>query len=374
MTHEVFISYSSKNQHAAHAVCHILEQNRVRCWIAPRNITAGYSYGDLIEEAIRSCTIFVIIFSEPASESQWVSGELNLAFSEQKYIIPFRIDETPLKGANRLILNQTHWIDAYPDYEKKFKELTESVFQILGRKRNDILDFSECIPIRMINIEGGSFMMGGSIEQGKDKDDCEKPVHEVKLDNVAISEAPITVAQYREFCAITGRSFPKEPNWGWHDNHPIVNVSWYDAKDFAEWKGCRLPTEAEWEFAARGGNLSKHYKYSGGNIIDEVAWYEGNTNKEGTRPVRTKKANELGLYDMSGNVYEWCADWKDDYKDEIQKNPKGPEFGFIKVGRGGSWHSPSKNLRVSNRDDDPPEFYSHNVGFRIASSISNEEK
>ena len=162
---------------------------------------------------------------------------------------------------------------------------------------------------------------------------------------------------------------PPEPNWGWIENHPIVNVSWFDAYEFAKWKGMRLPTESEWEFAARGGIHTRHCKYSGGNMIDEVAWYEGNTDKRGTMPVMMKKPNELGLYDMSGNVYEWCNDWSDDYPEEPQTDPQGPSEGIIKAGRGGSWHSASKNLRVSNRDNDPPEFICHNVGFRLASDV-----
>ena len=187
-----------------------------------------------------------------------------------------------------------------------------------------------------------------------------------------ISEAPITVAQYREYCEATGAKMPVAPSWGWIDNHPIVNVSWYDADSFAKWKGCRLPTEAEWEFAARGGNLSKHYKYSGGNTPDEIGWFADNTGQSGTRPVRAKKPNELGLYDMSGNVYEWCNDWKYEFTSEEQVNPTGPEEGIIKASKGGSWHSSTRSLRVSNRDDDPPEFYSHNVGFRIARNTNEK--
>lgn len=367
MTHDVFISYSSKNKNAALAVCHILEQNKVKCWMAPRDIPGGFSYGDLIDDAISRSKVFIVIFSESSSVSQWCQAELNIAFTEQKHIIPFRIDDAPLKGSNRLILNQAHWIDAYPDYEEKFKELVESVLLALG-KNTRIIDAGslECKPVSMVRIEGGKFMMGATQEQGKDASDNERPAHEVTLNDYYISESPVTVNQYREFCDATGRSMPPEPNWGWIENHPIVNVSWHDADAFAKWKGMRLPTEAEWEFAARGGIHTRHYKYSGGNIIDEVAWYEGNTGKSGTMPVMTKKPNEIGLYDMSGNVYEWCQDWCEEYGTGPQSNPQGPEEGIIKIGRGGSWHSPSKNLRTSNRDNDPPEFYSHNVGFRVA--------
>ena len=132
MTHDVFISYSSKNSQTALAVCHVLEQHKIKCWMAPRDIPAGADYGDLIDEAISACRVFVIVFSEPASLSQWVKGELNLAFTESKTIVPYRIDTTALKGAMRLILNQTHWIDAYPDAESKFGELVSAVSNALG--------------------------------------------------------------------------------------------------------------------------------------------------------------------------------------------------------------------------------------------------
>lgn len=113
MKHDVFISYSSQDKVAAQAICHTLEQNGIRCWIAPRDIPAGTEYGDLIDEAIKEATVVVIIFSENAAASSWVKGEMNIAFEEQKVIIPFRLDNTPLKGQSRVILNQKHWIDAF---------------------------------------------------------------------------------------------------------------------------------------------------------------------------------------------------------------------------------------------------------------------
>lgn len=202
MTHEVFISYSSKNMNAALAVCHILEQNRVKCWMAPRDIPGGSSYGDLIDDAISACKVFVLIFSESSAKSQWVNAELNIAFTEQRHIIPFRIDDAPLKGANRLILNQAHWIDAYPDFEVKFRELVDSVLLALGRNvRKPVVEGPPCVDIKMVKVEGGTFMMGATKEQGKDASENERPVHEVTLSDFCISESAVTVAQYREFCA-----------------------------------------------------------------------------------------------------------------------------------------------------------------------------
>lgn len=133
MNHDVFISYSSRDKATALAICHVLEEHRIRCWIAPRDIPVGADYGDVIDEAIVACRLFVLVFSEPASLSQWVKGELNLAFTEKKIILPYRIDAAPLKGAMRLILNQMHWVEAYPDAESKFGELVSAAERFLGR-------------------------------------------------------------------------------------------------------------------------------------------------------------------------------------------------------------------------------------------------
>ena len=132
MNHDVFISYSSENKQTAIAICHVLEQRNIKCWIAPRDIPPGSDYGDVIDKAIVACRVFVIIFSKPASASQWVRGELNLAFTEGKHIVPYRIDKTALSGSMRVMLNQTHWIDAYPDAESKFNELTDGIARYLN--------------------------------------------------------------------------------------------------------------------------------------------------------------------------------------------------------------------------------------------------
>lgn len=363
---DVFISYSTKDKAIADAVCHSLEENRIKCWIAPRDVIPGKSYAKQIMQSIKECQVIVLVFSINSNKSEHVENEIDKAFNCGKPIIPFLIDETEMNDELGYYLGRKHWLVAYPDYRKKTGDLIASILRLIGRDRPQIDKGPESVPIKMIHVEGGTFEMGATIEQGKDAYDSEKPKHKVSLRSFEISEAPITVAQYREYCNATGAPMPPAPSWGWIENHPIVNVSWYDADKFAKWKGCRLPSEAEWEYAARGGSLSKHYKYSGGNTPDEIGWFVDNTKQTGTRPVRAKKPNELGLYDMSGNVYEWCNDWKYEFTSEDQENPIGPETGIIKVSKGGSWHSSTRSLRVSNRDDDPPEFYSHNVGFRIA--------
>ena len=366
MTIDVFISYSSKDKSIADAICHNMEDHGITCWMAPRDVIPGEAYAHQIIRAIKQCSAVVLVFSPNANQSEHVGNEIDKAFNAKKPIIPFVVEMTEVSEDLDYYLSRKHWLVAYPDYKEKTASLVETILRLIDRPNADLKGGPECVPIKMVPVEGGSFIMGATMEQGKDGDDSEKPAHKVTLHSFRISESPVTVAQYREFCNATGRKMPRAPKWGWIDNHPMVNVSWYDASEFAAWCGLRLPTEAEWEFAARGGNLSKHYKYSGGSNPDEIGWFADNTGQSGTRPVRAKKPNELGLYDMSGNVYEWCSNWKYEYSQEDEENPQGPETGYIKASKGGSWHSSTKAIRVSNRDDDPPEFFSHNVGFRVA--------
>ena len=151
---------------------------------------------------------------------------------------------------------------------------------------------------------------------------------------------------------------------------PVEKVSWDDCQEFVKklnqltGKNFRLPTEAEWEYAARGGNKSKGYKYSGSNTIDDVAWYTSNSGSK-THDVKTKQANELGIYDMSGNVWEWCQDWYGSYNSGSQTNPTGPSSGSSRVCRGGSWFNGARYCRVSNRNCYFPDGSFSYLGLRL---------
>ncbi len=219
------------------------------------------------------------------------------------------------------------------------------------------------IPFDMVYVKGGTFQMGATSEQGDDYDSDEKPVHEVTLSDYYIGKYEVTQGFWK---AVMGNN-PSYFKAG--DNYPVENVSWNDVQEFIaklnELTGRKfaLPTEAQWEYAARGGVKTQGYKYSGSNDIDEVAWYDNSENS--THPVGAKKANELGIYDMSGNVYEWCQDWYDDYDSEAQTNPTGPETGSKRVVRGASWYNSAGTCRVSFRGSDYPSDRSSDIGFRL---------
>ena len=247
---------------------------------------------------------------------------------------------------------------------KKFFYLMLVVALVASCKKDDSVNPSkltitvEGVSFKMIKVEGGTFQMGS--ENGYD---WEKPVHSVTLSGYYIGETEVTQEMWQ---AVMG-SNPSEFKG---DNLPVERVSWDDCQKFIsklnQKTGRRfaLPTEAQWEFAARGGNKSQGYKYSGSNNIHDVAWYWDNSSEQ-THPVGTKMANELGLYDMSGNVEEWCADWYDDYSSSSQTDPVGPSTGSYRVLRGGSWGSYASYCRSSNRHFSNPAGRNYYYGFRL---------
>lgn len=214
----------------------------------------------------------------------------------------------------------------------------------------------------MVYVEGGSFNMGN--DDGEAYED-EKPIHKVTL-------SPFHICRYEVTQDLWTAVMDDNPSNFKDDRRPVEQVSLYDCLKFIDklnkltGKNYRLPTEAEWEYAARGGNKSKGYKYAGGNNIDDVAWYTKTTNNEGTHYVGQKQPNELGLYDMSGNVWEWCRDMYGCYDSCEQVNPRGDVNGGNYVYRGGGFDSDARNCRVSRRNRFRPTFRYIYLGMRLA--------
>ena len=223
------------------------------------------------------------------------------------------------------------------------------------------------VQFEMVYVEGGTFRMGATEEQGDDADGDENPVHRVTLSEYLIGKHEVTQALWEEVMG----SNPSHNKQG--GDYPVERVSWNDCQEFIEKLNdrtgmkFRLPTEAEWEYAARGGNRSKGYKYAGSNNLNEAGWYDGNSGNH-THPVGEKKPNELGLYDMSGNVYEWCQDWYGDYSSEAQTNPTGLQSGRNRVLRGGDWFI-ARYCRVSYRFFYDPGNGSGSYGLRLVLSL-----
>ncbi len=232
--------------------------------------------------------------------------------------------------------------------------------------------YANGVSFTMVEVRGGTFTMGATKEQGSDALFIEKPAHKVTLPSFNIGQTEVTQALWQ---AVMGNnpSYHKGNN-----NYPVEKVSWNDVQTFISklnditGLNFRLPTEAEWEFAARGGTMSKGYKYSGSNNISYVAWC-GDNSGDATHPVGTKAPNELGIYDMTGNVSEWCQDWYGEYSSQSDYNPAGSMTGSNRVERGGSAWGRAWSCRVSYRNDYTPGSRYHSCGFRLAiSNISNE--
>ena len=241
----------------------------------------------------------------------------------------------------------------------------------------------------MVAVEGGTFTMGATAEQGSDAYDSEMPAHQVTLSSYSIGETEVTQALWVAVMGTNPSYFngygnayygsEHSENYGTNLQRPVEWVSWDKCQTFITKlnqltdETFRLPTEAEWEYAARGGNKSRGYKYAGSNTIGDVAWYDVNaydvgssSPNYGTHTVATKSPNELGLYDMSGNVWEWCQDWYGGYSSGAQTNPTGPTSGSYRVFRGGSWNNSARDCRVSSRGNWPADFRYNALGLRLA--------
>jgi formylglycine-generating enzyme required for sulfatase activity len=307
--------------------------------------------------------------------------------------------EGQYKFAHKSILEYFLALEVFEN--KDFEQLFDFEGMEQAKKFYEKIWWNEIgIPFDLTFVNGGTFQMGDTFGDGYDR---EKPVHDVILDDFYISKYPLTVGQFKKFIdetgyktdaekagwsyVWTGSDYEQKDGVNWRCDiegnirpeseytHPVIHVSWNDAKAFCDHYGFNLPTEAQWEYAARGGNKSNAYKYAGSNTPDDVAWYDSNSGRK-THPVGEKKPNELGIYDMSGNVLEWCRDWYDENyyqyckNNNIRNNPENTKSMSRRVLRGGLWSSNEFDVRVSNRFSNNPGLTINYVGFRFSRVIS----
>ena len=290
------------------------------------------------------------------------------------YIDNKKVGTTPMLIEQCLIGNHTIRVtkQGYSEFMNTVTVREGQTENIMARLENgrqitfsDNLSFTVAgVTFEMIPVDGSTFMMGGTSEQGSDADEDEKPSHSVTLSSYYIGKTEVTQALWKAV-------MDENPSHFKGENLPVEKVRWKDCQEFIRklnsktGKSFRLPTEAEWEFAARGGNKSNCYKYSGSSDLGNVAWYDDNSSSM-THPVGTKQPNELGIYDMSGNVWEWCSDLYGSYDSVSQTNPTGPYSGSYSVYRGGGWSNNVKGCRVSNRSFNSPDSKYYYLGLRLA--------
>jgi formylglycine-generating enzyme required for sulfatase activity len=382
MAYDVFISYSHKDVKIVDRIEEELHKHGLTCFVDRSGIDLGNDFGGVIAKAITESDIMLFVWSENANQSDNTANEIALAIEFGKTIVPFKIGKfVPdynlayrLVRLNRLDVdsyNETHVVELgkkiihrlgkdVPPPPPQLAPPTSTPTKVLETFLTTRLDSSRHpAEPEMVLVEGGAFQMGSTNGESN-----EKPVHQVTLSSYYIGKYEVTQAQWQ---AIMGSN----PSYFNGDNLPIGDqVSWDDVQEFikrlnaATGRLYALPTEAQWEFAARGGNKSRGYTYSGSNNIDEVAWYDLNSGKK-PHPVGKKKPNELGIYDMSGNVYEWCRDWNDTYPASAQTNPVGPSTGSDRVIRGGSWLFSAQFCRSTCRGTWLDCYRNLNVGFRL---------
>ena len=423
MGQQVFISYSSADKVTAERICGALEEAGISCWIAPRNIEPGTDYPTALVEAIRSVRVLVLILTESAAASPHIRSEVSHAFNGKKRIIPFRISQKAVPDDLEYFLSLTQRLDV-PDgcTEQNLKRLIEATRAALAgeqiphvttgsktrakwlvgaalalaliaaailfvKSRRPAVrnipppktgDLTNLTPrtsqttsqlktwsnpadgLNYVWVPPGTFMMGCSEQDSECKDD-EKPTHQVVIEKgFWMGQTEVTIAAYKR---LNPKFVPHDPSSD--GNLPVCGVSWSDAKDYCSATGGRLPTEAEWEYAARGGSSQPFY-----GAISEIAWYAGNS-RNGPHVVGKKRPNAFGLYDMLGNVSEWVLD-RYFNKYSYDSAATGPEVeqplasNALAVARGGFWQSDAAALRVSHRLAQFKEGDDIPIGFRCA--------
>jgi formylglycine-generating enzyme required for sulfatase activity len=398
MPDEIFISYSHKDSKYALRLAKALEQNGFSVWIDER-IDYGTQWPRVIQESIDGCSAFVVIMTPRSYDSVWVQNELSYARSEDKPIFPLL-----LEGKLWVTVAALQYVDVSngklppSDFFKQLggvvpKSTTAQAEHVYRHsvskpdqiiRQTDILTITTPIQMELIRVPAGEFMMGSDPEMDKYAQKEEQPCHSLSVAEFYIGKFPVTNTQYSIFVKATNRYIPMHWERGYvnkgYREHPVVNVSWFYAIAFSKWlrgetdQAINLPSEAQWEYAARGGPLSRGYLYAGGENPDDVAWYKANSGDD-THPVGGKQPNELGIYDMSGNVWEWTRSlwgrdrWEPDFKypyiSRDGREKMGAPQRILRVLRGGTFISKSQYVRCAYRRRRSPDARFNNIGFRV---------
>jgi len=288
---------------------------------------------------------FLLIKSVPLGAEVWIDS-LKKGTTPHTEILSFGIHSLRLVHVG------------YLDIEESITITQKSEILTFSLIKNELFEIPE-----MVFVEEGTFLMGSN-RGSRD----ERPVHLVKINSFYIGKFEVTQKQWR---FLMGKD-PENLKFTGCNQCPVEGVSWYDIQEFLKrlntisGQNYRLPTEAEWEFAARGGNQSKGFSYSGSNNIVKVAWYRANSNSK-SHPVGQKQPNELGIFDLTGNVWEWCSDYYDEryYRNSTSTNPSGPISGDLRVLRGGAWLNIAEDCKVWERHSSFPSNKEFNYGFRL---------
>lgn len=316
-------------------------------------------YGSLnIESTPNFATIYIdgeMVGETPKFIKEILVGKHEVRITKEGYYDKTQYVTIDCDKRNQAIISLDEKRNTQYEIINSFVSAYDQVFTVNG------------VSFTMKFIEGGTFQMGATSEQSSKADSDEKPVHSVTLDDYYLGETEVTQELWT---AVMGNN----PSHRKGDKLPVETVSWNDCQEFVNkinqltGKSFRLPTEAEWEYAARGGKKSEGFIYSGSNSINSVAWYIITTNDQGIRKVKSKQPNELNLFDMSGNVWEWCSDKKGAYNRSPQRNPQGSSYGTKYIIRGGSCRRGARDCRVTYRNGDEPDVKTNDYGLRLCLS------